>query len=44
MYERDDIIYIAKDEFGKKSLLLGFEENGFVVSSLPLGDFSSKPQ
>ena len=39
VYQRDDIIYIAKDEFGKKSLLLGFQENGFVISSLPLGQF-----
>jgi len=29
--------FISKDLFGKKSLMMGFTKNGFVVSSAALG-------
>lgn len=35
LIEGDDI-FIGKDYFGKRSLLLGMGENYFVVSSVPI--------
>ena len=32
----NDTIIAAKDMFGKRSLLMGFKENGFVLSSCAL--------
>lgn len=39
LYSRNDKIFLAKDEFGKKSLLVGFGRDAMVVSSVPVGNW-----
>ena len=36
VYQRKSRVFIGKDYFGKKSLLVGFEEDGVVISSVPI--------
>lgn len=35
-HEKSGKLYIAKDPFGKRSLLIGFSRDGFVLSSCSL--------
>lgn len=44
VYCRNSLIFLGKDDFGKKSLLIGFMKDGLIVGSIPLGRWEARAQ